>query len=155
MSIKGLLAGTVILAVTVAAAWLFSEHLIAFQPKAPVLASAGVYTDEQATRGKSISDNLCSQCHGESLGGTEFGPPLVGKTFDDDFDGSTARALFDLIQMTMPQNNPGTLSAAQAADVIAYILKSNEFLAGQAPLPSDADTLQGIKIDAKKSASSR
>jgi mono/diheme cytochrome c family protein len=128
---------------------LFSGHVAAHQPSAQV-ASTGVYTVEQATRGKAISDNLCSQCHGESLGGTEFGPPLVGKTFDDDFDGMTARDLFDLIQMTMPQNNPGSLPAAQAPDVIAYILKSNDFRAGQTPLPSDPAALQAIRIDAKK-----
>src|SRR4051794_39037615 len=89
--------------------WLFSDHLLALQSSAQVT-SAGVYTDQQATRGRAVSDNLCLQCHGDSLVGTEFGPPLVGKTFDEDFDGMTLGDLFDLIQTTMPQSNPGSLS---------------------------------------------
>ena len=137
------------MALMVPAGWLFSEHLIALQSSDQV-ASAGVYTDQQATRGKAVSENLCLQCHGESLIGTEFGPPLVGKTFDDDFEGMTAGDLFDLIQTTMPQSNPGTLSPAQAADVIAYILQGNDFRSGPTPLPSNLDGLKGIKIDAKR-----
>src|SRR5581483_526817 len=116
--------------------WLLSERITALQSPNQ-LASAGVYTDQQAARGKTISDNLCLQCHGDSLVGTEFGPPLVGKTFDDDFDGMTLGDLFDLIQTTMPQSNPGSLSPAQTVDVIAYILKSNELRAGQTPLQAD------------------
>jgi mono/diheme cytochrome c family protein len=132
------------------AGWLLSAHLIALQPSAQV-ASAGVYTEQQAARGKAVSESLCLQCHGESLVGTEFGPPLVGKTFDDDFDGMTAGDLFDLIQTTMPQSNPGTLSPSQTADVTAYILEGNDFRSGQTPLPSTLDALKAIRIDAKRS----
>jgi cytochrome c len=138
-------------ALAIAAGWLFSERILALQASGQRV-SVGVYTEQQAARGKTISENVCLQCHGDSLVGTEFGPPLVGKTFDEDFGGMTAGDLFDLIQTTMPQNNPGSLSSAQAVDVMAYIFKSNEFRAGQMPLPSDLDALKAIKIDSNKSS---
>jgi mono/diheme cytochrome c family protein len=113
-------------------------------------ASAGVYSTEQANRGQSVYLAQCAQCHGEPLAGTEFGPALIGNTFATDFNGLTVGDLFDRIQTTMPQSNPGGLSRAEALDVIAYVLKSNDFPAGGMVLPAEPAMLKSITIDLKK-----
>jgi mono/diheme cytochrome c family protein len=134
------------------AMWSLSQLLLGYQQAAGTQgnATAGIYSAEQAGRGQSLYIAQCAQCHGESLAGTEFGPPLIGNTFVNDFGGGTAGDLFDRIQTTMPQSNPGVLSGAEAVDVIAYLLRNNDFPAGREVLRADPAVLKTIKIDAKK-----
>jgi mono/diheme cytochrome c family protein len=115
-------------------------------------ASAGVYSADQATRGQSEYVAECGRCHGEPLSGTEFGPALIGNTFVDDWDGTSVGDLFERIQTTMPQDSPGRLAPRLTADIVAYILKSNEFPPGQTTLEPDQAVLKTIKIDAKHPA---
>jgi len=101
----------------------------------------GVYTEEQATRGDSEHQNNCSSCHGtEKYSGDAFTKNWVGRTVFD---------LFDQIKTTMPDDNPGGLSAQQYKDVVAYILKTNGFPAGTDSLPNDPEAMRLLKIDAK------
>jgi len=101
----------------------------------------GVYTEEQATRGDTEHQNNCSSCHGtEKYSGDAFTKNWVGRTVFD---------LFDQIKTTMPDDNPGGLSAQQYKDVVAYILKTNGFPAGTDSLPSDPEAMRLLKIDAK------
>src|SRR5690349_19552194 len=101
----------------------------------------GVYTEEQATRGDTEHQNNCSSCHGtEKYSGENFTKNWVGRTVFD---------LFDQIKTTMPDDNPGGLSAQQYKDVVAYILKTNGFPAGTDSLPSDPEAMRLLKIDAK------
>jgi hypothetical protein len=101
----------------------------------------GVYTEEQATRGTSEHQNNCTGCHGaEKYAGDVFVKNWVGRTVFD---------LFDLLRTTMPDDNPGGLSAQQYKDIVAYILKTNGVPAGTDSLPSDPEALRLIKIDAK------
>ena len=60
--------------------------------------------------------------------------------------GLTVGELAVRIRMTMPQNDPGTLSAATTADLIALMLKSNGYPAGTADLPRSGEVLQMIRI---------
>jgi hypothetical protein len=48
----------------------------------------------------------------------------------------------------MPANNPGVLSRQQNADVIAYILKANNWPAGSTELPTQLAAMKAIKIEA-------
>ena len=101
----------------------------------------GVYTEEQATRGDTEHQNNCSSCHGtEKYSGDAFTKNWVGRTVFD---------LFDQIRNTMPDDNPGGLSAQQYKDVVAYILKTNGIPAGTDSLPSDPEAMRLLKIDAK------
>ena len=101
----------------------------------------GVYTEEQATRGDTEHQNNCSSCHGtEKYSGDAFTKNWVGRTVFD---------LFDQIKTTMPDDNPGGLSAQQYKDVVAYILKTNGFPAGTDSLPSDPEAMRLLRIDAK------
>lgn len=101
----------------------------------------GVYTEEQATRGDGEQQSNCSACHGtENYSGAAFAKAWIGRTAFD---------LFDQLKTTMPEDNPGGLSAQQYTDVIAYIFKINGFPAGTEPLSTDPEVLRLIKIEAK------
>lgn len=110
-------------------------------------ASAGVYTDAQAGRGKAIYDEKCAACHGGTLAGADMSPPLVGGTFLANWSNQPLSELANRIRTTMPMDNPGTLSTAQTADIVAFILKSNGFKAGTTELPRNAQMMQQIKLD--------
>jgi len=103
----------------------------------------GVYTDAQATRGQAIFKERCVACHGATLAGG-LGPPLMGADFIGGFDKQGLSELVNKIQNTMPQDDPGTLTRQQAADIVAYILQVNKFPAGRAELSADEAVLKQI-----------
>ena len=107
---------------------------------------SGVYTDSQADRGKVYYADKCSSCHGEKLDGAG-GPALSGKDFMSYQAGAPVSDLFDKIKETMPATDPGTMTPAQTADVVAFILKTNQFPAGPSDLPNEAATLKLIVFD--------
>jgi mono/diheme cytochrome c family protein len=111
-------------------------------------APAAVYTEEQSTRGEAVSTKSCAVCHGEQLKG-DLAPPLQGDDFRKGWSDKTAGALFDKIITTMPANEPGTITEQQSADLVAYILKLNNFPAGQEPLPKDVAALNAIPLAPK------
>jgi cytochrome c len=107
----------------------------------------GVYSDAQAERGHTLYTQNCARCHGADLSGTFEIPPLVGR-FMPYWSGSTLDVLFDYISTAMPLGRPGSLSPAVNADILAFILKSNNFPAGTKEL--SADGLKTIRFDAVK-----
>src|SRR5215212_2416752 len=110
----------------------------------------GVYTEEQATRGKALYSQECSSCHGGELTGGEMAPPLAGGEFLSGWDGLTVGDLFERIRISMPQNAPGSLSGQQNADILAFMFSANKFPAGQTELSNSAMMLKAIKFEAKK-----
>ena len=112
----------------------------------------GVYTDAQAERGHTLYMQNCSRCHGADLSGTYEIPPLVGR-FMPYWSGSTLDALFDYVSTAMPLDHPGALSAGANADIVAFILKSNDIPSGSKEL--SADGLKAINFDSAKPASKR
>src|SRR4030095_11542835 len=113
-------------------------------------ASAGVYTEEQATRGEALSKEQCAACHGDNLEGSGPMPPLAGKDFLANWQGKTVGDLFEKTSTTMPATAPGSLTPDQAADVISYLLSKDSFPAGSAALESKVEPLLKIKIDSPK-----
>ena len=95
----------------------------------------GVYTAEQAARGKRTYVRVCSQCHvldwyrGDVVRVWE-GAPLYG--------------LFEVISTTMPQDNPGSLDRRDYVDMLAYILELNGMPAGDQELSTGASRLRQI-----------
>jgi len=110
----------------------------------------GVYTEEQATRGKGLYAEQCSSCHGGELTGGEMAPPLAGGEFLAGWDGLTIGDLFERIRISMPQNAPGSLSGQQNADILAYVFSANKFPAGTTEMPKEAGILKTIKFEVKK-----
>jgi len=110
----------------------------------------GVYTPEQADRGKSLYGKQCASCHGTTLDGSGTAPPLAGADFKGNWNGQTVDDLLEKMQTSMPADQPGRLSREQNADILAFLLKSNDFPAGSEDLPNDAAALQKIRFEAVK-----
>ncbi len=111
----------------------------------------GVYTAQQADSGRTAYQKSCASCHRESLMGSGAATPaLAGEDFMAEWTGQTADDLFEKMQTTMPADHPGTLSRAENADILAYILQVNKLPAGKSPLPSDAEALKQIQIEGPK-----
>ena len=106
----------------------------------------GVYTEEQAKRGAEVYAEKCAMCHGDSLGGVESAPALTGPAFYSTWEGENLNALFERIRMSMPQDNPGSLSRTQNADIVAHMLHVGGYPTGSAPLEGQAGALTGIKV---------
>lgn len=93
----------------------------------------GVYTSAQAKHGQTVYERSCGSCHRADLGGFS-GPPLKGDLFIDRWREFNLNVLADLIQNTMPADNPGTLAKTDYLDVLTYILQANEIPSGKKPL---------------------
>jgi mono/diheme cytochrome c family protein len=107
----------------------------------------GVYGDAQAVRGGVQFQQHCARCHGADLAGTFETPPLVGR-FMPYWDGTTLDVLFGYISAAMPLDHPGSLGPSANVDILAYILKSNNFPAGTKELR--AGDLNAIRFDASR-----
>ena len=103
---------------------------------------------DQAKRG-ALKSGLCIECHGDGfIGGPA--PELAGAAFAASWNGRTVGDLFDLIRLTMPDNEPGSLSREVYVDLVAYILAVNKFPAGQTEISTEIEALKLIRIDASK-----
>ena len=95
----------------------------------------GIYTSEQAARGKQVYVDVCAQCH-----------PL------DWYQGSIMRAwegapiynFFQVVRTTMPQSNPGSLRGRDYVDMLAYILELNGMPPGEDALSARRSELSNI-----------
>ena len=109
----------------------------------------GVYTKAQAGRGQVRYREECAKCHAENLMGGEDAPAWVGDEFLQKWRGQTAGDLFELMSKTMPSEDPGGLSRREYTDILAYLLASNGFPAGEKELGSELAALKEIRIENK------
>ena len=100
---------------------------------------AGVYSAEQATRGRDVYAGMCQSCHTTAS--------HTGVAFKNTWSGRPLSELFGYVRERMPKNDPGSLSPEEYADVIAYLLRLNQMPAGQAELLPDSLALKTIRID--------
>ena len=122
----------------------------------------GVYTVDQARRGRDHYRKRCVLCHldmgqgreaepfiaGQSLEreGDAEAPPVAGEAFLKKWNGHTARELYEKMASTMPVGGAGTLSPQEYVDVLAYLFELSKLPAGQQELPAPRDQLEGITI---------
>jgi len=122
----------------------------------------GVYTVEQARRGREQYRKRCVLCHldkgqghqaapiiaGESLEreGDAEAPPIAGDAFLTQWNGRTVKDLFDKMAGTMPVGGAGTLRPQEYADVLAFLFEISKLPAGQQELPAAPDQLALITI---------
>ena len=80
---------------------------------------AGVYTAAQADRGQALFRSKCASCHAPNR--------FTDDLFYTSFAGKPLWEMFDVISDSMPEDNPGSMKKEEYADVIAYLLKLNNF----------------------------
>jgi mono/diheme cytochrome c family protein len=138
---------TKIAAVFTAGVFVLSAAYSAVSAQATRSANEGIYTEEQATRGKAMYAEQCASCHGDNLEGSGPMPALAGPDFQTNWSAKTVGELFEKTHTTMPATAPGTLTAEQAADVVAYLLSVGKYPAGTTPLATTMETLAQFKLD--------
>lgn len=135
-------------------------------------AADGLYTKEQANRGRDVFRRECAECHREDLNGrkTDGGPPLRGMEFRNKWRGQSVLEILRPAEELMPAQHPGKAwstadspvrSAAQPpasgqpvnelsrkayVDVIAYLLQQNGAPMGDIELPADPTLLKTIIV---------
>ena len=114
----------------------------------------GVFTAEQARRGKAQFETNCGACHGApgSGGSDRSGPTLIGgDRFMKAWEFSGLNQLVSKVFDQMPQGYPSNVEDAVKLDIISYILQSNGFPAGSKELGADLTALREIQIVRKGS----
>lgn len=104
------------------------------------------FNGDQVARGQVIYSETCQICHGNRLSNGQFGTPLRGSFFRNNWRG---KSLGDLAQHTwekMPPDNVQSLSWEQVTDVLAFILSRNDIEPGETAMTTDMDNLRGIPL---------
>ena len=99
----------------------------------------GVYSAAQATRGEETYMAICVACHPRGT--------YTTTAFKTAWTGRPLSELFDLVKEKMPKSDPGSLTPAEYAQAIAYLLKINDVPAGEHELPPDGEALKKIRIE--------
>jgi cytochrome c len=107
----------------------------------------GMYSVQQASRGKAQYTEKCAACHLETLSGAGMAPALAGDAFAHHWQNHNLSDLFDRIRTTMPQDKPGSLSAQATVDILAFLLQSNGIPAGENELKGEPAILKDILFD--------
>jgi mono/diheme cytochrome c family protein len=103
---------------------------------------AGVYTPEQATKGREVFNSNCLGCHTTaSHQGTAFQIKWFGRPLYD---------LYDYVSQAMPKAAPGTLTEDEYVWVTAYILRLNGMPPGKTELNAEPAWLKAVKVDSTR-----
>ena len=116
---------------------------------------SGVYTDEQARRGRAEYLRACAPCHAEDLRGNGTAPSLVEESFSFLYSDTTVGELFGRIRTLMPSDRPNSLSSQSYRDIVAFILQSNNLPPGERELDVDPEALRQILITTKRTGPER
>jgi len=100
----------------------------------------GVFTAEQAEKGKDVVLARCASCH-------RANQPLSGDNFMLHWEGHDVASLYTKIKDTMPpRSQSSSVSDLDKLNVVAYLLQLNGFPAGVNELPSDSAALSALRI---------
>lgn len=107
-------------------------------PAPPSGPPPALYTRAQAAAGQKLFMEKCVSCHGANLLGVAA-PSVAGNDFLQTAQRNswTLEVIRYLVATNMPFNAPGSLSPAQVADAMAFLLASNCYPAGDKPFPSE------------------
>ena len=120
--------------VVIASLVLFMVGFAHTQPAAKSTAT-GVFTEEQAKRGKAAYNGNCASCHGTDLVST-----------DREVSNLTGDAFKRWNGKTMPPKEERSLDNQVYLDMVAYILQFNKVPSGNQELKHDIETLKQIVI---------
>lgn len=101
-------------------------------------AAIGVFTAEQAAKGKDVYLTNCVSCHTPA--------DHTGGGFWSDLVGKRVSKFYKYLRENMPQDNAGAISDDDYASVVAYILQLNGLPPGATPLSTDTLKLSKIRI---------
>ena len=107
----------------------------------------GVYSDEQAERGRTAYARHCASCHAADLSGSLEARPLAGARFMQDWSEDTVDTLYTRVRNLMPFDDPATLPDDIYLDSVAFILQYNGFPAGELDL--DPERLADVRIQGR------
>ena len=111
----------------------------------------GVFTDAQAERGEKGFQAQCASCHAAGKGASDAtAPALSGAEFTERWAGQPVGEIFLTMRTSMPPSAPSSLSREMYVDILAYLLKVNQYPAGSAELPPEAAKLGEITVDPKR-----
>src|SRR5579883_463415 len=112
---------------------------------------AGVFSAQQAQRGRNIYLQSCAQgCHLENLAGNGPSVDLAGAAFMDRWNGLSVGDLVKKIETTMPKTAPGSLMPDDYLAVAAYLLSANGCPPGGESLEADPAALAKLEITPAK-----
>ena len=94
----------------------------------------GIYSAAQAARGQKTYESICIACHETRM-------------WQDYWEKESLGDLFLTIRTNMPEDAPGSLSAQEYRDVLAYILQTNKVPAGAADMPETLAELRQIRVE--------
>jgi len=106
---------------------------------------SGVFTAEQAERGRAVTLGHCVECHGDDLGGGEA-PALVGSTFMTKWETHSVDRLYQKIRDTMPSRGSTAVTNKEKLDAVAYILQQNGYPTGSTELKDSAPAFAAIRL---------
>jgi len=112
----------------------------------PVTLTSGVYTSDQAERGRASYATNCLSCHAADLRGSSVSPTLRGVGFLFNWEGRSLAELYGTMADNMPTDRPGSLDRETYADLLAYILQVNGYPPGDAGLTPDNQLLEQLVI---------
>lgn len=98
---------------------------------APAFAADGPpFTAAQAAHGSQLYSADCASCHGAHLEGV-MGPSLLRGKIPDP---GSVKDIYAFLSQSMPLNAPGSLSPADYAAIMAFLLKQNGHVPGTTAL---------------------
>lgn len=96
------------------------------------------FSAEQADRGRDMFRASCTECH--------YSSEFSDSQFKFKWSRRSAGNLYQLIQTSMPETAPGSLSPEETVDLVSYILRMNGFDPGEGELAADRAVLDEISL---------
>jgi hypothetical protein len=91
-----------------------------------------------------VYKTVCARCHASTQ--------WTGGTFAASWQDRRLSDFFDLVSVTMPQDNPGGLTTQQYVDATAHVLQLAGFAPGNVALRADSAMLRHARLTMKKKA---
>jgi len=110
----------------------------------------GYYTQVQAERGRTLYQQHCARCHGDTLRGGPHEPPLTQLGFFRTWGDRTFDALFSYYSSTMPYGTATRLPASEYVAIGAYWLSFHDYPSGDVALTADPAQQRQIVIERRR-----
>ncbi len=115
----------------------FSNSLLA---ETELTTNDNIYSKKQAKSGESLYKDHCLLCHDKKY----FRPVFKA------WEGQSLGTFFLVMNASMPESNPGSLTTKEYIDIMAYMLSLNRYASGGKELSAASETLNLITIASRK-----